>query len=477
MVTNAPLDINFFTTYQCNSRCRNCQIWQGKLQPPTNEKMDTGTLERLFSDPLFARCSGVGLAGGEPTIAPFTWQLLELLPTDKHVTITTNALTSAKLVEYLRSRDCRDRFTVQLSLDGIGPVNDMVRGIEGGYLRTLKLLADLKELEVRRLISFTVNSLNADQLLACYDLAEEHGALFSTRLAYSGGAYSNQENQELYRLDQDLLATIDRQLETILDREIKKPNHSPAQLVFWRRMTDYVRNKQQDLPCLAMHTGMVIDLYGNVFPNCPVMMQPIGNLHQSDLSEIWHSGEAEKAREAISRLACGGCWNDCQVVTNIAKAEDFCDNEYTLLKLNAIRQEGGLCPGEVDFNRGHSGPILSGWFGLEGPGDFRFRWVGPKFSLLAPGATSAVRFFAMFPEIPDRQKKREIEISVGDSCGKTIVSGDGEWREYSFTLPRPAKPGEIVRFQLGDFFCPAESGQGNDFRGLGAAIRTIAFMA
>ncbi|MBU0673197.1 MAG: radical SAM protein [Proteobacteria bacterium] len=478
METQTPPDINFFTTYRCNSRCRNCGIWQGKLQPPSHEKMDTAILERLMNDPIFIRCSGVGLAGGEPTIAPLTWQLLDILPPDKHVTITTNALNSDKLVDSLRSRNNRDRFTVQLSLDGIGAVNDEVRGIEGAYLKTLKLLLDLEELGIRRLISFTVNRLNTDQLLACYDLAEKHGALFSTRLAYSGGAYSNEDNQAMYQIDHEHLSAIDRQLETILTREIKKPNHSPAQLVFWRKMTEYARGNQRDLPCQALHSGMVIDLYGNVFPNCPVMMRPIGNLHQTRLSEIWQSPEAEKARETIRQLACGGCWNDCQVVTNIAMEEDFLEREYTILKSATVRLEGGILPREIDFNSGNDKLLLNGWFSLEGQDEFHFRWTGPRFSLIVPNTSSTVRFFAMFPELPNNLETRKIEISVGDdSCGNLITNGVGEWREYSFTLPRPAKKGEIVRFHLNNFFCPAESGQGPDFRRLGAAIRTLAFLS
>lgn len=475
MATQSPTSINFFTTYQCNSRCRNCQIWQGKLQPPTHEKMDTAILERLLSDPIFTQCPVVGLAGGEPTIAPFTWQLLKMLPSDKSVSITTNSLNSAKLVEYLRSLDNRERFAVQLSLDGIGPVNDLVRGIEGAYLKTLQLLQHLEELGVRRLISFTINRLNTDQLLACYELAEKHGAVFSTRLAYSGGAYSNQDNQEIYRLDHDLLSAVDRQLETILDREIKKPNHSPAQLVFWRRMTDYVRGSQRDLPCLAMHSGLVIDLYGNVFPNCPVMMQPLGNLHQADLSEIWQSAEAEKTREAISQLACGGCWNDCQVVTNIAMVEDFLEHEYSLLKLNDLRQGGGIRPRKVDFNSAKAGPILSGWFELDGPDDFRFRWTKSKFSLVAPGPTSTVRFFGQFPVLADGKRQQEVEVSVGELRNGLSVPADAVWREYSFALPQPAGEGDIIRFELEAFLCPAADGRSQDSRQLGMAIRTIEF--
>jgi len=437
--------------------------------------MGTAVLQRLLCDPIFVQCQGIGLAGGEPTIAPLSWQLLDMLPPDKLVTITTNALTSERLVDYLRSATNRNRFTVQLSLDGIGPVNDTVRGVAGAYNKTLDLLLKLEALEVRRLISFTINQLNTDQLLACYELAETHGALFSMRLAYSGGAYSNQDNYDIHQLDKNSLTTIDRQVQTILDREIVKPYHFPAQLVFWRRMTDYARGEQKNLPCKALHSGVVIDPYGNVFPNCPVMMQPIGNLHDFDLTEIWHSAAAEKARDSISRLTCGGCWNDCQVVNNIATAEAFLEHEYTLLQLNAILKEGGCRPRKIDFNFADSAPILSGWFGLDGPNDFRFRWTGPRFSLLAPDTTSTVLFWAMFPELPSSEEPQTVGVLVGKASNDIKISGAGQWREYRFTLPQPAMAGDIVHFTLSSSFCPAAGGRSKDFRQLGMAIHMIEF--
>ena len=280
METTQVNDINFFTTYKCNSRCQNCFIWQGQTQPPNKKELSVEQLARLFADPLFLSCQSIGLAGGEPTISPFFWKLLDLLPDNKHVTITTNALSTKRLVNFLGNAKRRQKYLVQVSLDGIGEVNDRVRGVKGAYTKTIALLEQLKELDVERLVSFTINRLNYHQLVDCYDLANEFGAQFSTRMAHDGGAYANEESRAIFKFDQKELEFLDDSIDTIISQELKKTTHFPARLVFMKKITDYFRGNQKNLPCMALRSGMVIDLYGDVFPNCPAMMKAIGNLQR-----------------------------------------------------------------------------------------------------------------------------------------------------------------------------------------------------
>ncbi len=471
----APLhDINFFTTYKCNSRCGNCHIWKGSLVPPSTTEMDDRALERLFADPLFGQCSGTGLAGGEPTIAPFAWRLLERLPENKQVTVTTNALTSGRLVEFFRQRQDPGRFTVQLSLDGIGETNDRIRGVAGAYQKTMALLAEVEKLGIRRLLSFTVNASNFDQLLSCYELACCHGAEFSARIAYSGGAYSNKDSSGAYFLDDDALGHIDEQLADVISREIEKDGAYPAKLIFFKKMTDYYRGKLSDIPCFAMQSGMVVDLYGNVFPNCPVMMKPIGNLNEAGLSEIWQSEKAEKMRGLIADFACGGCWNDCQVITNIALNRDFFEEEYAELKKTACNIEALSIPLVLDFNRGETSLLLVGWYGLEGDRDFCYRWTGQRFSFLVPGGVSAIELFAMAPDNLTGEQ-RKLEVFLDGERKLCLVLETGEWKKYLLEFQAPLTGVTRCQLRLNSYYCPMESGHGNDLRRLGVAVNKIVF--
>ena len=468
-----PQDINFFATYQCNSKCQNCFIWRGQNQPPDKKQLGVEQLSRLFVDPLFLRCPSIGLAGGEPTISPFFWKLLDLLPDDKHVTITTNALSSKRLVDFLSRARQEKKYLVQVSLDGIEEINDRIRGVKGAYRKTIALLKKLQDLDVDRLVSFTINRLNYHQLVDCYDLANEYDAQFSTRMAHDGGAYANEESRAIFEFDQKELKFLDDSIDTIISQELKKPSHFPARLVFMKKITDYFRGIQENLPCMALKSGMVIDLYGDVFPNCPTMMKAIGNLHEESLSDIWRGKKAHEMRVKIDKLKCGGCWNDCQVVTNIEFDREFLDNEYSRLKIAHL--EGGTIPDLIDFNQGDSSLLLSGWYDVEGDSDFKFRWTEQEFSILLPGGSTSLEMFAMTPPDSKPDSPYTMDVIMGqEKMGKIVFTGS-DWKRYSVSLLRRTSRLRPCKFRLSGYYCPKEAGKSEDGRKLGLAIHRISF--
>lgn len=468
-------EINFFTTYKCNSRCKNCHIWEGRLHPPSRKEIRLADLQKLFSDPLFQACPGIGLAGGEPTIAPFFWKLMDCLPEDKSITITTNGLSSSRLLDYLKRDENRERYTIQLSLDGIGDVNDEIRGVRGAYQKTMNLLRQLELLEVRRLISFTINRLNFHQLKECYALAGDHGAEFSTRMAYSGGAYTNKENSDVFRFEDDELERLENDLRQIAFQELMRPGHSPAKVIFVDKIMDYYRKEQKDIPCRALETGMVIDLYGNVFPNCPAMMKPVGNLNESSLGEILESGKAQKMRKAIEDFRCGGCWNDCQVVTNISMDRVFYEKEYAALKMRAFGLASMKAPETIDFNQDDSPLLLLGWHHLEGEPGFRYRWTEQQCSFVIPKGTRSLEVFAAPP--PDSSPERPYELNITNANGGvvSVLFSDPSWLEYRIELHEPFASAGICRWTLNRSFCPKDKGAGDDERHLGLAVNRISF--
>ncbi|ACN16078.1 hypothetical protein HRM2_29950 [Desulforapulum autotrophicum HRM2] len=467
-------DINFFTTYRCNSRCRNCFIWREPHDPGSRTRLASNELERFFEDPLVRNCPNVGLAGGEPTIAPFFWEVLEIIPRDKHVTITTNALKSDRLVAFLADNPHRERFMVQVSLDGIGAVNDNIRGIAGAFKKTVDLLEKLKNLGVPRLVSFTINRTNFMDLEACYGLAEKNGAGFSTRMAYCGGAYTNRESRELFHFAADELVTLENSIDRVVSKELNRSGHYLPQLVFMEKIVDYYRGAQTDIPCHAMTSGMVIDLYGDVFPNCPAIMTSIGNLKNNSLSDIWEGPKAEAVRRKIQKIACGGCWNDCQVVTNIACNRAFLDRESTEIKLREVR--GKAFPQGIDFNCGESPLILNGWYVPEGSDAFRYCWTTMEFSIIVPQGATGVQFFAM--PCPGTNSENPLVLTArgGEAELGRISLENADWGDFSLSFLRPAEKMGACSFSLGRCFCPKENGQGVDKRKLGLAVQRISFL-
>jgi MoaA/NifB/PqqE/SkfB family radical SAM enzyme len=471
----APLqDINFFTTYRCNSRCLNCCIWRDAPKSESKAEIDETQLKRLFDDPLFQRCAGIGLAGGEPTISPFFWKLLEILPDDKHVTITTNALSSRRLITFLQQCNHPEKYMIQVSVDGLGAVHDRIRGVEGSFDKAVHLLESLKMLHINRLLSFTVNRLNYFQLLDCYHFAQELGARFSTRMAYCGGAYENKENRDVFAFHPDELSAMDESLKTIIRAELDKPGHSPAQLVFLKGITGYFKKERKELPCLAMETGLVIDLYGDVFPNCPAMMTAVGSLRSDTLSTIWSGRQAAIARQWISTHRCGGCWNDCQVVTNIQYQRDVLETQYLELKLDWLKDRP--IRDAIDFNSGHMEYLLEGWYDLERDGSFAYRWTEPRFSFLIPEGTREVEMFAMVPDGGDEKTVIAAQLVLGTQRVENEFIGVAGWQTYRMNFPIPVTEMTRCQLRLNHSYCPHEKGDGMDRRKLGMAVNYIRFL-
>jgi MoaA/NifB/PqqE/SkfB family radical SAM enzyme len=471
MEFDSPQDINFFTTYRCNSRCQNCLIWKDSKTRGGKRELSVEQLRGLFSESLFVGCPNIGLAGGEPTISSFFWKLLEILPEDKRVAITTNALKSRRLIDFLQKAPHRKRYVIQVSLDGIGEVNDRVRGIKGAYRKTLAMLESLRDLDVDRLVSFTINRLNYHQLTDCYDLANSYGAEFSARMAHTGGAYGDRRNRAIFEFRQEELASLDLSLQTIISQEISKPAHSSSRLVFLKNITNYYRGVKKDLPCLALSSAMVIDLYGEVFPNCPAMMHSLGSLHEQNLTDIWTGEKASKIRSQIAEFRCGGCWNDCQVVTNIAWNREFLEKEYGELKAALLK--GKIIPDFIDFNRRDSLLLLTGWHDLEGNDDFLFRWTEQQFSILVPGGTASLGIFAAAPPPSSFDRDWTMDIILGQRTIETLKLSDPEWKEYAVSFPGPVADPIPCTFRLNKYYCPREKGNGADGRKLGLAIQKI----
>ena len=429
-------------------------------------------LEQLFDDPLFQSCTNIGLAGGEPTISSFFWELLGILTHNKHITITTNALSSKKLVDFLARSPNRKKYLVQLSLDGDEEINDKIRGVKGAFRKTSALLATLRDLDVERLISFTINRLNYHQLTNCYNFANDFGARFSARMAHHGGAYENKESQKLFEFTERELVVIDDSIKQIVLNELEKSDVSPAHLIFLSKITEYYRGKQKDLPCMALESAVLIDLYGDVFPNCPSLLRPLGNLHEESLSSIWEGSKAAKLRDHIDQLKCGGCWNDCQLVSNIALNKPYLLKEFSKLKIASLNNKS--VPEKITFTDDDSQLLLNGWYHLEGDSRFRFRWTEQEFSILIPKGTVAIKMNAAAPSnFNDFPIFMDVMIDQYDT--DRIVINNSEWTGHSIPLLRPTLELTPVTFRLNRYYCPQEEGGGRDTRKLGLSVHNISF--
>ena len=184
---DAPICLTWELTYACNLECAHCLSSSGRRDP---RELTTEQCEAVIDELQRMQVFYVNIGGGEPTIRPDFWHLLEYAVNHQvGVKFSTNGVRiTPERAAFLASPACGGYVDVQVSLDGAtAEVNDRVRG-PGSYDTAIRALANLRDAGFADAkISVVCTRENIGQLDAFAALAEEYGAtLRLTRLRPSG---------------------------------------------------------------------------------------------------------------------------------------------------------------------------------------------------------------------------------------------------------------------------------------------------
>jgi mycofactocin radical SAM maturase len=181
---DAPICLTWELTYACNLSCAHCLSSSGRRDP---RELTTAQCEGVIDELQRMQVFYVNVGGGEPTIRPDFWHLLDYAVDHAvGVKFSTNGVRiTPERARFLASTDYVD---VQVSLDGATPeVNDQVRGA-GSFRTAVTALENLAEAGFTDTkISVVVTRTNVAQLDEFQALADRYGAtLRLTRLRPSG---------------------------------------------------------------------------------------------------------------------------------------------------------------------------------------------------------------------------------------------------------------------------------------------------
>ncbi|GAA1890363.1 mycofactocin radical SAM maturase [Lapillicoccus jejuensis] len=181
---DAPICLTWELTYACNLACVHCLSSSGRRDP---HELSTAEAKALVEEFERMQIFYVNIGGGEPTVRPDFWELLDHA-VEHHVGVkfSTNGFRITR--ERARRLAATDYVDVQVSLDGAtAEVNDAVRG-RGTYdaaLRAVEHLSDAGMQDVK--LSVVCTRHNIGQLDEFQAIAERYGAqLRLTRLRPSG---------------------------------------------------------------------------------------------------------------------------------------------------------------------------------------------------------------------------------------------------------------------------------------------------
>ena len=295
---NAPICLTWELTYACNLACVHCLSSSGKRDP---RELTTKQAEAVIDELQRMQVFYVNIGGGEPTIRPDFWHLLEYAVSHQvGVKFSTNGVRiNPERAAFLAATEYID---VQVSLDGAtAEVNDRVRGT-GSYDMAIRALENLSAAGFKDAkISVVVTRENVEQLDDFKALADHHGAtLRLTRLRPSGrGADVWDELHPTSAQQRDLYNWLMKAGENVLTGDS-----------FF-----HLAGFGEPLPglnlCGAGRVVCLIDPIGDVYA-CPFAIHDnflAGNLlHPGGFKEVWQNSELfAELRSPQTSGACTKC--------------------------------------------------------------------------------------------------------------------------------------------------------------------------
>jgi radical SAM protein with 4Fe4S-binding SPASM domain len=277
----------------------------------------------------------VTLAGGEPFIRE---DLFDIICAAKSQGLACNLFSNGTLLDRRRSDrlfECRvDK--VIISIDGIGPVHDAVRGIPGTYDKALAALSALvaerrergaagPEIDVH----MTLLKENVSSLAPLYNVCRSLGVNFSFQ-PYSETHETVVRKTELngaaigsprYLAHEDSLHFSARQVGQIREAVLGLPPSFYTKLLLSFSDAQLQQGRMPVRKCYITRHFMMIDPYGGVYPCTNLDGYIVGSVRDQALARIWNGEKYDALRQKLSRRLLPVCDYCCHPADNLSLAQ------------------------------------------------------------------------------------------------------------------------------------------------------------
>jgi radical SAM protein with 4Fe4S-binding SPASM domain len=321
---NEPFFLQWHLTDRCNLVCQHCYRDENK------KDLDLDTQQLILNQfcsflQAIGRDGRIHFSGGEPYLSAHLFDLIQTARVHNLPSriLSNGTLITPELAARTRQAGCR---LVQVSLDGLEPTHDKIRG-KGTFKRALAGIANLRAAGIEVTIAMTLSRVNLHDALPVARLAEQIAdRVHFSRLVPVGAGEALEADlltqAEIYRLLSDLHAFHGR---TQIDFPLRDP--------LWKA---YFNPQCSDCAtcisgCAVGYNGLCIESNGDVYP-CRRLPIVIGNVLIQSLNEIWHAPlmQALRDRDQLQgncgdcrlRWVCGGCRGVAYGLCNDPLAED-----------------------------------------------------------------------------------------------------------------------------------------------------------
>ncbi|MFA5187855.1 MAG: radical SAM protein [Patescibacteria group bacterium] len=295
-----PNDLVLAITYNCNSKCRMCNIWKTEQMPV----LDLAEYKKLPQN-----LKEVNITGGEPFLSPNLIEIIKILVNLNplvRIIISTNGfateLIKTKMQEILK---IKPDIGLGVSVDGIGAAHDQIRGISDGFDKVMATIKALQAMEVKDLrLAFTAGDYNILELNKVYKLAQELGVEFSLAAIHNADNYFNTVDNQINRIED-----FKKEFRRLIQAELKSWNYKKwLRAYFAYALLRFIETKKRLLPNYSGRDNVFIDPLGDVYP-ADVSGHLMGNL--KDFPNFKELYDSKRAQEAIALEKLDQNWMIC----------------------------------------------------------------------------------------------------------------------------------------------------------------------
>lgn len=297
--TIRPLSAHVKLTENCQAGCITCDYWKTRW----HDAISRNRAVELLNEIADAGIRDVRFTGGEPLLRRDFFQVLQEAKTSrfKRIILQTNGLLLKKLHKEINASPITK---VAVSIDGLKPANDVIRGIDGYFDLGMEGIRLLRGKEVA--ISVTLNRMCAADLEKLAEVARGMGAKLEINiLSRSLFFFKDSDITSLWPEPGDV-AHITRFLRDVL----KRPGYEVDYVTRY-----YNKEALEEPPCVLGYTQVFVLSNGDVLTGC-YPLKPVGNILKDSLANILASEAYSRQCVSMIRRECPGC--TCGVETSLA---------------------------------------------------------------------------------------------------------------------------------------------------------------
>jgi radical SAM protein with 4Fe4S-binding SPASM domain len=312
-------------TRTCNLNCLRCNTDSSSHKFPGELSTEEG--DQLIRELARFKVPNLVFSGGEPLMRRDIFRLAKAAHKNK---LSTELESNGTLITKELARKIREAGFSQItvSLDGVGSINDFIRGRPGAFRRAVQGLKNLRAAGVRTGLCFTLTRQNLKELPKMVDFAAKEGIAFLNfrHLVYTGRGVVLKESELTYREKREVLAQIFSHAWKLAEKdaplEISTTEHAADRvfLMLWAekncpaavaRIADRLNREDHALGISGIRTGN-IDFTGAVHPDRFWLHYTLGNVKEKKFSDIWTDAsdplmEALKDRKRYLKGRCSAC--------------------------------------------------------------------------------------------------------------------------------------------------------------------------